>query len=103
MAATVSVDYERLEECVNFAVKRYRDGQRPALPGREPEASEPRQRRRARMSDAMKDNVRAIGHIADDLSVPLRAANSRNSHGTSGLMQTGVSPDAWFSPYRGHR
>ena len=31
MVTRASVDYERLEECVNFAAKRYRAGQRPAL------------------------------------------------------------------------
>jgi hypothetical protein len=31
MVTTASVDYERLEDCVNFAAKRYRAGQRPAL------------------------------------------------------------------------
>jgi len=31
MATTASVDYERLEDCVDFAAKRYRAGQRPAL------------------------------------------------------------------------
>jgi hypothetical protein len=31
MASTASVDYERLEECVNFAAKRLRPGRRPIL------------------------------------------------------------------------
>ena len=31
MVTTASVDYERLEDCVNFAAKRYRLGRRPAL------------------------------------------------------------------------
>jgi hypothetical protein len=31
MVTTASVDYERLENCVSFAVKRYRAGNRPAL------------------------------------------------------------------------
>ena len=31
MVTTASVDYERLEDCVNFAAKRYRASQRPAL------------------------------------------------------------------------
>lgn len=31
MVTTASVNYERLEDCVNFAAKRYRAGQRPAL------------------------------------------------------------------------
>ena len=31
MVTRASVDYERLEDCVNFAAKRYRPGHRPAL------------------------------------------------------------------------
>lgn len=31
MVTRASVDYERLEECVNFAAKRHRPGQRPTL------------------------------------------------------------------------
>jgi hypothetical protein len=31
MATTASVDYERLKDCVSFAMKRYRAGRRPAL------------------------------------------------------------------------
>jgi hypothetical protein len=31
MVTRASVDYERLENCVNFAAKRYRSGHRPAL------------------------------------------------------------------------
>ena len=31
MVTRASVDYERLEECVNFAAKRYRAGKRPAF------------------------------------------------------------------------
>jgi hypothetical protein len=31
MVTTASVDYERLEDCVNFAAKRHRPGHRPAL------------------------------------------------------------------------
>jgi hypothetical protein len=31
MVTRASVDYERLEDCVNFAAKRYRAGRRPAL------------------------------------------------------------------------
>ena len=31
MVTTASVDYERLEDCVNFAAKHHRPGQRPAL------------------------------------------------------------------------
>jgi hypothetical protein len=31
MVTTASVDYERLEDCVNFAAKRYRAGHRSAL------------------------------------------------------------------------
>ena len=31
MVTTASVDHERLEDCVNFAAKRYRPGHRPAL------------------------------------------------------------------------
>lgn len=31
MVTTASVDYERLEDCVDFAAKRHRPGQRPAL------------------------------------------------------------------------
>ncbi len=31
MVTTASVDYERLEDCVNFAAKRYRPSHRPAL------------------------------------------------------------------------
>jgi hypothetical protein len=34
MVTTASVDYERLEDCVNFAAKRYRSGHRPALLGK---------------------------------------------------------------------
>jgi hypothetical protein len=34
MVTTASVDYERLEDCVNFAAKRYRPGHRPALLGK---------------------------------------------------------------------
>jgi hypothetical protein len=31
MVTRASVDYERLEDCVSFAAKRYRAGQRPAF------------------------------------------------------------------------
>jgi hypothetical protein len=31
MVTRASVDYERLEDCVTFAAKRYRSGHRPAL------------------------------------------------------------------------
>jgi hypothetical protein len=31
MVTTAIVDYERLEDCVDFAAKRHRPGQRPAL------------------------------------------------------------------------
>jgi hypothetical protein len=31
MVTRASVDYERLEDCVNFAAKRHRPGHRPAL------------------------------------------------------------------------
>ena len=31
MVTRASVDYERLEDCLNFAAKRYRPGHRPAL------------------------------------------------------------------------
>ena len=34
MVTTASVDYERLEDCVNFAAKHYRPGHRPALLGK---------------------------------------------------------------------
>jgi hypothetical protein len=34
MVTTASVDCERLEDCVNFAAKRYRPGHRPALLGK---------------------------------------------------------------------
>ena len=34
MVTTASVDYERLEDCVNFAAKRYRPDHRPALLGK---------------------------------------------------------------------
>lgn len=34
MVTTASVDYERLEACVNFAAKHYRPGHRPALLGK---------------------------------------------------------------------
>ena len=34
MVTRASVDYERLEDCVNFAAKRYRPGHRPALLGK---------------------------------------------------------------------
>ena len=31
MVSTTAIDYERLEECVNFAAKRLRPGRRPIL------------------------------------------------------------------------
>ena len=31
IVTTATVDYERLEDCVNFAAKRYRTGKRPAF------------------------------------------------------------------------
>jgi hypothetical protein len=31
MVTTATVDYEHLENCVDFAAKRYRAGQRPAF------------------------------------------------------------------------
>jgi hypothetical protein len=34
MVTTASVDHERLEDCVNFAAKRYRPGHRPPLLGK---------------------------------------------------------------------
>ena len=34
MVTMASVDYERLEDCVNFAAKRYRPGHRPAPLGK---------------------------------------------------------------------
>ena len=34
MVATASVDHESLEDCVNFAARRYRPGHRPTLLGK---------------------------------------------------------------------